>query len=51
MVIVDITYRHRQPHSRLEQLLAWLLPAKLPHEPVATQIDFVLGADIAIDLA
>lgn len=48
LVIVDITYRRQQQDSGLDRLLAWLLPAKPPHEPVDVRIDFVLGEDLGI---
>ncbi len=44
---MDITYRRRQSVRQLEQLLAWLLPAKPSHAAEAVRIDFVLVDDLA----
>lgn len=45
---MDITYRRRQSVRQLEQLLAWLLPAKPSHAAEAVRIDFVLVDDLEV---
>jgi hypothetical protein len=42
------TYRRREPVSRLERLLADLLPENPSHEPAISRLDFARSEDLEI---
>lgn len=47
---MDLAYRRHRPASRLERLLAQLVPSRPTHGPVATHIDFVRSEDVDVEV-
>ncbi|WP_310964083.1 hypothetical protein [Nocardioides terrisoli] len=47
---MDAIYSRRHASSRLERLLAHLVPAKLAQQPVATRIDFARSEDLEVEV-